>query len=237
MNRNTNRKGKTRFIFTFLIAIFLFPLVFNGQQYYRLKADLTVKKKNADSTFQLVKGSFYYDDIVGKLNYQHVFPQRETFIMQDTNVYQFSDGKYLGRSFSMSQPKTSFFALLLHNNTSNYGFENTNYELSDVEEDGGLTIATWMPPKGLRDKLGKILIANRDGILHGLVFYNIEEEVLSKQFFEEYFNVDGIDFPTRVTQLFYKDGTEFFQVTTYKNIIVDEKNNDDLYDFPLEQYH
>jgi hypothetical protein len=220
-----------------LLLLLMLSFSFYGQQYYRIKADLTVKKMNVDSTFQLVKGAFYYDDIVGKLTYQHFFPEKETYIMQDTNVYQFSGDKYLGRSFSIAQPRTSFFALLLHNNTTNYGFETTNYELSQVEEDEGLTIATWLPPKASRDKLGKILIANKDGILYGLIFYNVEEEVLSKQFFEDYSNIDGIDFPTRVTQLFYKDGTEFFQVTTYKNIIIDEKDNNDLYDYPIEQYH
>ena len=208
----------------------------SAQHFYRLSADFTIKKKNFDSTFQLVKGTIYYDDVVGKLTFRHTFPEKETYIMIDTNTYHFADGKYLGRSFSMMQPRTSFIALLLKGGASNYGFETSNYVLDKVEEENGLTMATWLPPPTARNVLGKVVVANKDDLLFGVVYHNVEGEILSKQFFEDYTHIDGVDFPTRVTQIFYKDGKESFQVTTYKNIKVDEKGNDALYDFPLESY-
>ena len=219
-----------------LFFLILLPGVFFGQQYFRVSADYTVKKKNQDSTFQLSKGKVYYDDVVGKLTYIGRFPERETYVMQDTNMYQFSGEKFIGRSASGVMPRTTVFALILNQSINNYGLENSNYELSEVEEDKGMTISTWIPPKEFRKHLGKIVIANKTNQLFGVVFFNGEGRMLSKQFYEEYYNIDGIDFPTKITQFFYTETAEFYQVTTYKNIIVDEKDNDNLYDYPIEQY-
>ncbi len=218
------------------LLLVLLPGMFFGQQYFRLSADYTVKKKNQDSTFQLSKGRVYYDAVTGKLTYAGKFPERETYVMQDTNMYHFAGGKFTGRTLSMMLPKMTVFALVLEQNINNYGLENSNYELTKVEEDQGLTISTWMPPESYRKKLGKIMIAVKDGFLHGIVFFTADDKVMSKQFYEDYYNIDGLDFPTKITQFYYTGDKEFFQVTTYKNIVVDEKGNDNLYDYPVEQY-
>jgi hypothetical protein len=220
----------------FLVLLILLPGIFFGQQYFRVSADYTVKKKNPDSTFQLSKGRVYYDDIVGKLTYIGRFPERETYVIQDTNMYQFAGDKFVGRSASGVMPKTTVFALILNQSINNYGMENSNYEMTNVEEDNEMTISTWMPPKQFRKQLGKIVIANKSNLLYGVVFYNGEGRMLSKQFYEDYYNVDGIDFPTKIVQFFYTETSEFYQVTTYSNFIVDEKDNDNIYDYPVEQY-
>ncbi len=219
----------------------LFFLLFLGtvyaQNYYRIRVDITVKKKYADGKYTLNKGTIYYDNITGKMVSDMWFPYKETYVMIKNHTYFIKDGKLVGSMNNPTPPETTIFALLLKNNIQYYGLENSGYKLANVEEDGGLVISTWLPPENLKKAVGKILIANKDGLIHGIIFYSTDGRIVSKQFFEEYREVQGIMFPTRMIQFFYDEqGKETIQKTEFKNIVIDEKGNDQFYDFPVERY-
>jgi len=210
-----------------------------AQNYYRLRVDITVKKKNFDGTYSLTKGTVYYDDVTKKLVMDLWFPKKETYVMYKNMVYVFKDGKFVQSYQNPAPPETTIFALALKNNLKYYGLENSGYKLTDIEEDGGLVISTWLPPEQLRKAAGKLMIANKDGRISGIVFFGTEDpdQIISKQFFEDYKKIDNLYFPTKMVQLLYdKQGNEAIQQTEFKNIVIDEKGNDHFYDFPIESY-
>jgi hypothetical protein len=222
-------------LFIFLFAV---PIYSGAQHYYRVKADFSYKFKGDEkSGSSLVMGTAYFDKIEKKITYRVKFPRKEVWVMQDTSMYKFRDQQLVEKSFVPSPVETSIFNLALQSNMNNFGLEASNFRLESVEEDNGLVITTWIPP--VIDKsqtLGKILIANNHGRLQGVVFKNNEDRVIAKQFYDDYTNVSGIDFPREITQIMYdQEGQESYQVTSYKNIIIDERADDYWYHYPVER--
>ncbi len=223
----------------FLISLFVTVSVTgSAQSYYRIRADVTVKKKNFDGTFSLTKGTVYYDKNYNLLVYDLWFPEKETVVLTKEMTYHIKDGKLHQAFQTVTPPDASIFALILKNAIRYYGLENSGYKLSNVEEDEGLIISTWEPPAQLKSATGKILIANKDGRIKGIVFFSIDgEKVVSKQFFENYQNTGGVDFPTKMVQFFYDlKGNESVQTTEFKNIKIDEQGNENFYHFPVGKY-
>ncbi len=231
---------KTKIItiaFVLLFTTLCFQKVFS-QSFYRIRMDITVKKKNFDGTFSLTKGTVYYDRHQNMLIYDLWFPEKEKIILDKTMTYQVRNGKLIQTFQNPVPPEVSIFSLILKNSIRYYGLENSDYKLKDIEEDNGLIISTWMPPEHLKSAVGKLMIANKDGQIKGIIFYSTDgEKIVSKQFFENYINLNGLDIPTKMVQFFYdKTGKESLQTTEFKNIVIDEKANDHLYRFPLEKY-
>jgi hypothetical protein len=217
--------------------IILLSASMQAQNYYRLRVDMTVKKRYPDGKFTLNKGTIYYDNVTGKLVSDVWFPEKETYVMINDMLYIIKDNKLFNISKNPSPPETTIFALVLKNAIQYYGLENSGYKLTDVEEDGGLVISTWMPPDNFKEVVGKILIANQNGLIKGIIFYNTENKIVSKQFFEDYQNISGIMFPTKMVHFFYDEqGNETIQKTEFKNIKIDEEGNDRFYDFPIADY-
>jgi hypothetical protein len=52
---------------------------------------------------------------------------------------------------------------------------------------------------------------------------------MRKQFFEEYQVFSGLSFPGKIVEINTTNGIDSYQVTTYKNIVVDEMENDNKY--------
>jgi len=228
-------------IFRFIFVLSL--ITFNGQNFfsqtfYRIKTDVTIKKKNFDGTFSLTKGTVYYDRHQNMLIYDLWFPEKEKLIMDKAMTYHIRGGKLIQTFQNPTPPEVSIFSLILKNSIQYYGLENSDYQLKDIEEDNGLIISTWMPPEHLKSAVGKLMIANQNGKIKGIIFYSTDgEKIISKQFFENYIKVNGLDIPTKMVQFFYdKTGKESLQTTEFKNIVIDEKANDHLYRFPLEKY-
>ena len=228
-------------IFRFIFVLSL--ITFNGQNFfsqtfYRIKTDITIKKKNFDGTFSLTKGTVYYDRHQNMLIYDLWFPEKEKLIMDKAMTYHIRAGKLIQTFQNPTPPEVSIFSLILKNSIQYYGLENSDYQLKDIEEDNGLIISTWMPPEYLKSAVGKLMIANENGKIKGIIFYSTDgEKIISKQFFENYIKVNGLDIPTKMVQFFYdKTGKESLQTTEFKNIVIDEKANDHLYRFPLEKY-
>ena len=108
-------------------------------------------------------------------------------------------------------------------------------KIIDVEKDGKKIISTWAPPPELKDVLGSILMLNVNQQLAGIVFKNPEDEVVGRQFFRNYLNINGLSFPQELVKETIVDGKKYYEITTYKNMIVNEKNNNDKYDYKIPQ--
>lgn len=212
-----------------------------AQQFYRIKADVSIKEKLPNGTSRLSVGKVYFDKLYGKIVYKFTFPVAETIVVQDTTIYRIStDNKLLQVQKALILPEFTIFHLALTNRLSDFGLKNASYELykmSNVEKKEGKVITTWVPnDPSLNKYLGKLLMSNQNKRLDALAVYGPDGTLLSRQFFKNYVNVKGVEFPTQVTQLTYsiqQNGGNTIQQTTYSSVQVDQANEDDIYRHPV----
>ena len=99
-----------------------------------------------------------------------------------------------------------------------------------------MVITTWLPPEKLAKITGKVLISNKSNKLFGIVFLDTKDNVVKKQFFNNYQNISGVEFPTEITEITYTGNKENYQVTTYKNVVIDETKDNLYFDYPIPKY-
>ncbi len=226
-------------IFLLLMTFILGVQVGNAQQFYRIKSDVSIKDKLSNGSFRLTVGKVYYDKTSLKVIYKLTFPQKETIIIKDTTLYKITKDSVSTQTVLASN-EFSIFHLSLSGKLADYGLNSGNvakiYKISKVEKDkDGRVITTWsVVEKQLMKTLGKIKMANVNKKLDAIAFYDANEKLLSQQFFKEYSNFNGVEFPKQVTQISYNsDGTQNIQQTTYKNIIIDQEDENETYNYPI----
>lgn len=218
----------------FVLILLLLPGVVSGQQFYRLKADFSIKEKLADGTSKLIMGKVYYDMVSEKIVYDISFPERETWILQDTSFFRLKESQLVDRKRSFLIPESSFFHFTLTGQLSDFGLKKSPYKIENVEKEGNMIISTWQPDDSkIKEAMGKVVMSNVDKKLNGIVFYNTEGVMLSKQFYKEYINVSGCELPTEIIQITYQDSGQNYQVTTYKNVMINQNGKEDLYNISI----
>ncbi len=224
-------KGMMRIgiLFCFLTASYMG----SAQEYFRMEGEFTIKSKN-DSTGNLTMGNFYYDKNEKKIIYHITFPKEQLWVFADTSVYRFEEGKLLDRTKGPAIHEFSIFSLAANNQLANYGLKNSLYKLEKVEKEGNSVLTTWAPPLVLKDLLGKVIISNQNKRIMGIVFFDKDEVLVRKQFFREYKNIEGLEFPTEIVDMFIlpDEGTTY-QKTTYKNIKVNDEKNSSFHNYKL----
>jgi hypothetical protein len=218
----------------FIIAIVLLPSLPAGAQgYNRIRAEISVKSKEPGGTQSLTMGEVCYDRNQKQIIYYITFPEKETWISVDTSLYRIREGKLISRTFAPAMAEFSVFHLALSSHLQNYGLNHTNYKAENVTREGDQVITTWVPPVVAKSPLGKIMISARNKQLYGVVFFDPKETILRKQFFEDYLVISGLSFPGKIVQIDIVNGIESYQVTTFRNIKIDEPDNDSKYYFPV----
>lgn len=212
-----------------------------AQQFYRIRADISIKEKLPDGKYRLTVGKAYYDKVYGKTVYKIDFPKRETLIMQDTTIFRLDEqGNLAEVQKSVVMSDFTIFHLALTNRLSDFGMKSSSYELYKmvkVEKLEGKIISTWMPSDPSHSKyLGKVRMSNVDKRLDAIAVYAPDGKLLSRQFFKEYVQVKGVSFPTKVTQMAYstkEGGGASLQQTTYSHVVIDQADEDHIYRHPV----
>jgi hypothetical protein len=223
-----------------LLFLFLSTFTLHAQEeFYRVKAEVSIKDKLANGSYRLTMGSAYYDKTNQKLLYNLNFPYPEIIIIKDTTLVKVKKDSISSQKV-MVVNEFSIFHLALSGKLTDYGIGSGKtkdvYKISDIKkESDGRIITTWeVKDDRFKKYLGKILMSNINKKLDAVAFYDLEGKLLSQQFFKEYINVKGVEFPQKVTQISYnKDGTQNLQQTTYKNIVINQTDENNLYDYPM----
>jgi hypothetical protein len=232
------------FLFLRMKKLFIILLLasFTGlkaQEFYRIKADVSIKDKMANGSSRLTMGKVYYDKPTQKLLYDLNFPYPEKIVIKDSLLFKINKDSISNQKV-MIMNELSIFHLALSGKLADYGINSGKtkgiFKIADIKkEDDGRVITTWdVAEKRLKEYLGKIVMANADKKLDAIAFYDTKGKLVSQQFFKEYLNVKGVEFPQKVTQISYSsDGTQNLQQTTYKNIVINQADENDLYDYPM----
>lgn len=207
----------------------------NAQNYYRIGGEFIIKSKSENAA-QLVMGNFYFDKNEKKIVHQNYFPEKITWVTSDTNLYKIVNNTIVSRQTIPNFSDFSIYNMVLNNKLDNFGLDGTLFKLDKVEQEKDMVISTWLPRKKLEKAAGKIMISSKDNNIFGIVFFNAEGEIIKKQFFEDYGVYSGLAFPGKIVEITIIDGKEVYQVTTYKNIVVNETAHDALYRFDPSGY-
>lgn len=227
----------TRFTFILACTFCLWPVVCKGQQYNRIHADFSVKVKDASGGQSLTMGQVFYDRNNKQLIYYVTFPEKVTWVTSDTLVYQIKDDKLISKTATFSMAEFTVFHLALNSHLQDFGLKNTTYTADDVKREGDLVITTWAPPEKARKKLGNILVSVKNKKLFGVIFQDPQGVIIRKQFFENYLLINGLAFPGKIIEINISNGIESYQVTSYKNVLVDEMENDSKYFYNTSGLH
>lgn len=180
-------------------------------------------------------GTVYFDKTKKQIVYKIKFPRQEYLVVTDSFVYKIEDEKVEEKNKGIGLMQFSIFNLALSSKLSNYGLDQTPvFKLAGVEKEDSLIISTWSPVSDkLKELTGNILISQVHKKLFGLVFFDKDEKILSKQFFEDYKNFSGLQFPGQITQINYIGGKEYYKITTFKNVVVNDLNENTIYNYTV----
>jgi len=206
-----------------------------SQQFHRFSAEYTVKYNNKAGNPVMKMGKVFYDLKAKKIVIKNGFPVKEYIIHNDTSIYHIRVGNIVKHNSVISPVEFSIFHLALNGQLNNYGLDKAGYTIENVKKDKGLVIASWIPSEKYQYKLGKILISIKEKKLYGIVFLDLSEKIVSKHIFNKYMNIDGFEFPSEVIRINYFDNYELYELTSYRKMKVNEKENDNYYNYPIPE--
>jgi hypothetical protein len=216
----------------FLIVIFfsLHAQLF-GQEVFRIKGEFSIKTKNEDKG-NLTMGTFYFDANSASLLYKVKFPEPEIWLFRQQQMHQITADTIISQDSAMGIVDFSLFSMVLKNQLSHYGLRDSPFKISEVKKEGELVITTWSPPQKIAELVGNVLVSTKNRRLFGVVFLDVEGNVLRKQFFRDYQKFGSILFPTEIVDLFFKENEiAIRQITNYSNIVINATDENDYYNF------
>ena len=231
-------KNKNLLFFVLLSFSFLFILAGNSlfaQEFYRFKADYSIKITDNTSKPVMKMGKLYYDKNVRKIVVKNGFPVKEMIVYSDTSVYFIRVGRIVKKMRNLAPVDLSIFHLAMNSNLMNYGLDKAGYVMEDLARDKGLVIVSWMPNNIFKDKLGKILTSTKGKQLYSVVFLDKNDKTISKHIFQKYVNINGFEFPSEVVRIFYDGDKERYEITSYRNIVLNEKGSDEFYNYQISE--
>jgi hypothetical protein len=222
---------KIAYFFVLLVVLFCFSA--HSQSYYRLKADFSIKEKLISGKTQLSTGKVYFDVSSQTICYYIAYPAQQIWLIKDSSFYKILNGKIVRRLTVPNIASHSVFLLALNGTLSSFGLAHSAYKPQSVTQEGELVITCWVPPSHLSKKLGKIYTSNKSKTLSGVVFKDLKENIITKCSFDKYLNIEGLMFPHEIIQVNFVGNKESYQLTSYKNVILNDFNENDKYNFVL----
>lgn len=227
----------TKLFLTFIIIFLASQGIVFSQDYFRISADFTVKISNSDSTKNLTKGTVFYDKNIKDLIYNISFPRIERWISRDTSLYKFRNDTLIQRVTIPSINEFTIFHLALNVGLIDFGLKNSIYKISKVEKKGELVLSYWKVPNAAIKMLDLVVIAEKNHRLESVIMIDPQQKILGKQFFRNYIKIDAFEFPQQIIQILYTSaGKENYQVTEFRNIIINDMSNTKLYQIKLMKY-
>jgi hypothetical protein len=218
------------------LGIFLLANFVQAQDYFRISVDFTTKTKPADGKANLTKGKIFYDKYTKELIYEIQFPEKEKWVVQDSWVYKLVNDSIYYTEEIPSMNEFTVFHLSLNSNLNYFGLDQAGYSIGKIDQVGELTVTYWNIPQQIQKFISSIAVARKDNSLHSVIISNENGKISSKQFFSDYLRQGAFEFPGRIVQIFYDENQrESYQVMEFKNIVLNDTENEDSYHYKLDQ--
>ncbi len=210
-----------------LAALFIFVgQTIDAQQFYRIKADYSIKYKGADGRQMLQLGRVCYDINKKTIVLKNSFPTDETIVQQGNETRKIVNFKVVETVKSVVPVELSIFHLALSSQLENFGLSNIGYTMSEIKKEKGLVMTSWKPAKKYQQQLGEILISTKNKQLFAIIFLDKNGKTVAKHFYRKYTNINGFLFPAEIVRISYLNNKKSYQLTTYKNIVLNNFDNE-----------
>ncbi|MBW6500518.1 MAG: hypothetical protein K0B05_03910 [Bacteroidales bacterium] len=221
----------TKSFFTSLILLLVINCTSLSQEYFRIRADFTVKISNSDGTKSLTRGTLYYDKNIKDLIYDMTFPRVEKWISRDTSLYKFRNDSLIQRTTIPSINEFTVFHLALNAGLNDFGLKNSVYAIQKVEKKGDLVLSYWQIPKQASVLIDHVVIAKKSNRLESVIMVDNTQRILSRQFFRNYIRIGAFEFPQQIVQILDNriTGREDYQETEFRNITVNDLSDNKMY--------
>ena len=219
-----------------VILFSFFLLSFNnmyGQNHSRIKAGFSIKEKKSNGKSQLTTGTVYYDIKANQIVYVVSFPEKEIWVITEKNSYLIINDSIIKKDKSNMPIDKSLLHLFLTNTLNNFGISASLYQLSSTNNaDDGSVEKTWLPKKKREDLFGKIIMSTTNNRLNGIALYNSEQLLQKRYIYKDYTAIANMQFPSKVIEIAVnQSGKEDYILTSYMNVVVDQKGEDKLYEY------
>lgn len=217
-----------------LLALMLFggKSLYAQTEFYRFKSDFSIKEKEAGKDQgRLITGAIYYDKNLHKTVYQIRFPEPEKWMVRDTFMYRMKADTLVSQQMVPPVGEFSIFNMILSQQLNDFGLAKVGYTPGEVQQEGNQVISKWLPPEQLKAHLGPVSMAQENKRLSAAAFYDKDEHLISKFYFQDYSVQNGLPVPGKIYQIFYRPEGEFVRIMTLKNILINQANEDSTYDF------
>jgi hypothetical protein len=224
-----------RIIRTSLIPILLLIGINTlAQDYFRMCADFTIKIKRTEGLSNLTKGKIFYDKFAKELIYDITFPSKEKWVVKDSKIYKIKSEDVYFTDEIPSFNEFTIFHLALNSSLEYFGLKEANFDIDKVDKKGDMVISYWNIPAQVQNMISSIALAKKGNQLYSVVIMGQEKQIINKQFFKDYIKIRGFEFPGTVIQIFYDENqNENYQVMEFKNIVLNDNENDADYYFDL----
>ena len=201
-------------------------------EFYRFKSDFSIKEKESGKDQgRLITGAIYYDKNLHKTVYNIRFPEPEQWLVRDTFMYRMKADTLVSQQMVPPVGEFSIFNMMLSQQLNDFGLSKVGYTPGDVQQNGNQVIAQWLPPEQLKSYLGPVSLAQEQKRLSAAAFYDKDQKLVSKFYFQDYSVQNGLAVPGKIYQIFYRPEGEFVRIMTLKNIQINQTDEDSTYDF------
>ncbi|MFN0216245.1 MAG: hypothetical protein ACKVT2_18450 [Saprospiraceae bacterium] len=203
-------------------------------EFYRFKADFSIKEKEAGKDQgRLITGAIYYDKNLHKTVYNIRFPEPEKWLVRDTFMYRMQADTLVAQQIVPPVGEFSIFNMILSQQLNDFGLAKVGYSPGDVQQDGNQVISQWLPPEQLKSYLGPVSMAQENKRLSAAAFYDKDKKLVSKFYFQDYTVQNGLPIPGKIYQIFYREAGDFVRIMTLKNVIINQTDEDSNYNFDI----
>jgi len=202
-------------------------------EFFRFKSDFSIKEKEAgQDQGRLITGTIRYDKNLHKTVYDIRFPEPEQWLVRDTFMFRMKADSLVSQQTVPPVGEFSIFNMILSQQLNDFGLAKVGYTPGEVQQDGNTVLSKWLPPTQFKDYLGPVTMSLENKRIVAAAFYDKEEKLVSKFYFKEYTVQNGLPVPGKIYQIFYRETGEFIRLMTLKNIIINQSDEEDLYNFP-----
>lgn len=205
-----------------------------AQHFFRFKSDFSIKEKEAGKDQgRLITGTIYYDKNLQKTVYNIRFPEPEQWLVRDTFMYRKKADTLVSKQVVPPVGEFSIFNMILSQQLTDFGLAKVGYTPGDVQQDGNQVIAQWLPPEQFKAYLGPVSLASEQKRLTAAAFYDKDQKLVSKFYFQDYTMENGLAIPGKIYQIYYRESGEFVRIMALKNVTINQTDEDQFYDFEL----
>lgn len=209
----------------------------NAQKHYRMRTHVETKTVEDSIVLSEESADIYYD-----INHNVVITRFEGLeivqTLSDEKLTLYKNNKKVSQVAAKGMKQQNVICLAVDGLLPDMGLSKSAFLPVSVVKKNTNTLVTYRLTNNVLDTVTsnntivEIIVSYSLNKTDALAAYAKDGKIILKQYFVDYKNYDGINFPTKIIQAVANEsGKQIYIKQTFSNIIVDEQDNNDSYFF------